>query len=283
MLWLATGGEGARVQALYSLYSAIAFKSASTVTLHVYTDEPGTYAPVGKLVEIHQLTADRMRELSGAAQLPYRVKLALLLEALRGDLNWPVMFVDADTFFFREFSPLLDQIDAQNAVMHRREWHVASGATGQIRRFRRNMQRVYYRGASVDLNAYMWNSGMVGLHPTCAGILQEALTFIDEVWKQYPKPFVEQFAVSSFLQKANISLHPADDYVFHYWFQKAAYQKEIEQRLQRWRNIPVEAVLEAIRSDKIVLPPPSRKLHWWEKIRQRVSGRAIPDVRGLPK
>ena len=210
------------------------------------------------------------------------MKLALLSETLRQDSASAAMCVDADTFFIHDYIPLLNRIDARNAVMHIREWHVASAPTGQLRRFRRNMQRLHFGEGLIDLNVYMWNSGVVGLHPACLHTLDEALAFMDEVWAQYRKPFVEQFAVSAFLQKAKITIHPADEYLFHYWYQKPEYQRAIEERLARWRDLPVESALDELRRDRILLPPPPRKLNLWEKIRERTSGSAIQDVRGLP-
>lgn len=282
LLWLATGSGDVQLQALYSLYSALAFKTDADVSLQVYTDAPSVYQPLAKVVGIQEVTHEKLELMCGAARLPFRMKLALLVEALRIDSQSPVVFIDADTFFFRNFEPLLQQIDPRNAVMHIREWHVASASIGQLRRFRRNMQQVRYQGATVNLNVYMWNSGVIGLHPACVGVLEEALSFCDAVWSQYSKPFVEQFAVASFLQKANIVLHPAADYIFHYWYQKPEYQRAIADLLLRWKNLPVERALQELRQNRIVLPPPPRKLSILERLSQRLSGKAIPDVRGLP-
>ena len=273
LLWLATGEGNVQAQALYSLYSALAFRCDTNVTLHVHTDRPQAYQRLATLITIHALDSARVTALHGAAGLPYRMKLALLIETMRTYPAACVMFLDADTFFYREFASLLEYIDQQNAVMHKREWHVATAATGQMRRFRRNLGRVRFRGAAVELAVEMWNSGVIGVHGSRVEILEEALQFADAVWTQYPKPFVEQFAVSSYLQSAGIGLHPAEDFVFHYWYQKADYQKVIEERLARWRNLPIQSALDEIRQNRIALPPPPRKLSLWEKMkRERIGG-----------
>jgi hypothetical protein len=282
LVWLATGKHDARVQALYSLYSALAFKGDADATLHIYTDAPDVYQPIAEFTRIHELTPAKIDAMKGKSRHPFRMKLALVAEELRSDRQSPVIFVDADTFFFREFGSLLSQIDSRNAVMHIREWHVASAMTGQMRRFRRNMRRVKYQGGPVNVDVYMWNSGVIGVHPACLPVVDEALAFCDVVWEKYSKPFVEQFAVSWCLQRAGISIHPADGNVFHYWYQKPEYLKAIGERLEQWRDQPVDTALDEIRRKRLVLAPPPRKLSLREKVVQRLSGRAIPDVRGLP-
>jgi hypothetical protein len=117
----------------------------------------------------------------------------------------------------------------------------------------------------------MWNSGAIGLHPNQFHLLDTMLAFIDAVSPHYKKQLVEQYAVSYYLQK-NARLHQCDDCLFHYWAQKAEYEKEIGPRLERWRNLPVDDALNELRHNRIELPPYQVKHGFWRSLTDRVFG-----------
>jgi hypothetical protein len=75
--------------------------------------------------------------------------------------------------------------------------------------------------------------------------------------------------VAYFLQK-NAHLHACDDVLFHYWAQKAEYQRNMEARLERWKAMPVEAALAELSADRITLPPYQPRHGWVRRVSDRV-------------
>ncbi len=272
LIYLACGYRNVHVQALYAAYSALAWKGALDVQVHVYSDAVGVFAPLVHEIQVHELSADRVRAWRGPGNYPFRIKIAALAEAARDHGEERVLFADSDTFFFADFTPVFARIGPGDAVLHRKEYAVLSHPTGQLQRFRKRVGKFHFRGSPIDLNADMWNSGAIGLHPSQFHLLHTALAFIDAVSPHYKKQLVEQYAVSYFLQK-NAQLHACDDVLFHYWAQKAEYQQKIEERLERWKSLPLEEALRELRAEPIVLPPFQAHHGWVRRLSDRVFDR----------
>ena len=272
LIYLACGLPAVRVQALYAAYSALAWREALDVKVHVYSDAPEFFAPLAGSIAVHELSADKLRAWRGPGDYPFRIKIAALRAAAREHAEERVLFADSDTFFFAGMTPVFARIGADSAVLHRREYPVLSHPTGQLRRFRKRMSKSHFRGSAIDLNADMWNSGAIGLHPRHFHLLDTVLAFIDTISPRYKKQLVEQYAVAYFLQK-NAQLHACDDVLFHYWQQKSGYQQAIEQRLQRWRSLRVEDATRELRRERIVLPPYQPRHGWIRRLSDRMLGR----------
>jgi hypothetical protein len=105
------------------------------------------------------------------------------------------------------------------------------------------------------------------------------LAFIDAISPHYRKQLLEQYAVSYYLQK-NTNVHACGDVLVHYWQQKSEYQRAIEPRLARWRDMNLEAALEELRAGPILLPPFARRHGWVRRMRDRVIAAASPSRHG---
>jgi hypothetical protein len=279
IVYLACGHRNVRIQALYAAYSALAWKAGLELAIHVYTDAPAAFQPLAGHVQIHELTADKVRSWRGPGDYPFRIKIAALAEAAREHAEERVLFADSDTFFFAPIAPVFARIGPGNAVLQRREYAVLTHPTGQLRRFRRRMRKFRFRGSAIDLNAEMWNSGAIGLHSSQFHLLQTALAFIDTVSPHYKKQLVEQYAVAYFLQK-NAQVHACDDVMFHYWAQKPEYQAAIEPRLQKWRSMPLSGALSELRAERILLPPYRPQHGWVRRLGDRLLRRKELQITG---
>lgn len=273
LIYLACGPRDVHVQALYAAYSALAWKGALELQAHVYTDAADFFQSLIDHIQVHELTAEKVRAWRGRGNYPFRVKIASLEEATRTYAEERILFADSDTFFFADLAPVFARIGPGNAVLHRKEYAVLSHPTGQLQRFRKRMDKFVFRGSAIDLNADMWNSGAIGLHPSQFHLLHTILAFIDTISPHYKKQLVEQYAVAYFLQK-NARVHACEDVLFHYWAQKAEYQQPIEPRLQRWKSMPLDEALAELRADRIVLPPFQPRHGWVRRLSDRVFDRA---------
>jgi hypothetical protein len=269
LLYLACGPRSVHVQALYAAYSALAWKRALDLQLHVYTDAAEVFQSLAGHIQVHEFTGEKVRAWRGPGNYPFRIKVAALAEAARAHGEERILFADSDTFFFADFALAFARIGPGNAVLHRKEYAVMSHPTGQLQRFRKRMDKFHFRGSAIDLNADMWNSGAIGLHPSQFHLLHTVLAFIDAISPHYKKQLVEQYAVAYFLQK-NAQIHACEDVLFHYWAQKAEYQHAIEPRLRRWKSIPLEEALAELRADPIVLPPFQPRHGWVRRVSDRL-------------
>jgi hypothetical protein len=253
LLYLAIGSSDLQVQASYAAYSALAYQGALNLSVHVYSDAPAAFEPLEHAITVHPVSERQVSEWKGPGDYPYRMKIAALAEMTKDYADSPVLFVDSDTFFFGSAEKVLARVGNGRAVLHRNEYPVLTHPTGQLEKFRRRMGKFRFRGSPVDLDADMWNSGAIGLHPSQFHLLNTILAFIDTISPKYKKQLVEQYAVSYFLQK-NAAIQACDDCVVHYWNQKPEYQAAIEPRLAKWKKLPLATVLEELRSNPIVLP-----------------------------
>jgi hypothetical protein len=275
LLYVACGSPDVRLQALYAAYSARAFKRRLDLTIHIYTDQTEAFQPLGEGLQLHQLTPEKIRNWRGPGDYPFRIKIAALAEVAREYSEQKILFADADTFFFAPLESVFTRIDGRNAVLHRKEYPLVTHPTGQLKRFRKRMLSYRFRGNEIDLNADMWNSGAIGLHPAQFHLSNTILAFIDTISPHYRKQLVEQYAVSYYLQK-NAQVHGCDDCLFHYWAQKREYLAIIEERLARWRGLPLEAALAELRDNRILLPPYRAQHGWVRRLSDRVFGQADP-------
>jgi hypothetical protein len=273
LVYLACGPRDVHVQALYAAYSALAWKGTLDLQVHVYTDGADFFQPLAGHIQLHELTAEKVRAWRGPGDYPFRIKIAALAEAAGAHGEERILFADSDTFFFAGFAPVFALIGPGNAVLHRKEYAVMSQPTGQLQRFRKRMAKFHFRGSAIDLNADMWNSGAIGLHPSQFHLLHTILAFIDAISPHFKKQLVEQYAVAYFLQK-NAQVHACDDVLFHYWAQKAEYQQAIEPLLLRWKSVPFEEALADLRSSRIVLPAFQPRHGWVRRLSDRVLDRA---------
>lgn len=267
---LVTQGYGAaaiRDQALYAMWSTLAFADGLPIRLHAYTDDPAPFAPLAEHVEVRVLSPEEIRAWRGPHGFVHRLKVELLREMVSRFPGEPLFYVDADVFFTGPVSRVLERLGPGRAVMHEREYPVATHGSSQMRKFRRQMRALSFRGRSIDLSCDMWNAGALGIHPADAGVLEEWIEFIDEIYPRYGNWIVEQFAISSLLQR-NARVASASDVVFHYWFQTRDYDTAVRRALVRLRTMPYRESLAHLRANTIRLPYRKQTPTFLERMRR---------------
>jgi hypothetical protein len=255
------GLEECRVQALYAAWSVLAHRGATPLSVHVYTDEPEYFSPlVGAGLEVRLLTADEIRLWRGPCAFVHRLKAEMIREMVRAFPDDKLLYLDADVFAVSSMEQVFERIGPEAAVMHEREYNVATRNTDQIRRFRRHIRKHAFRGSPVDLTRDMWNAGAIGLHPSSFSVIDTWIDFIDELYPRYSRGLVEQYGISLLLQQAG-SVQPCSDVVFHYWFQKDGYAEVLRREFDVLRSRPYEDAADHLRANRITLPIPDRRKH----------------------
>ncbi len=289
LVYLAVGNNpGLHAQAAYSMLSALAFKDSASAELHFFTDvavksadAADTYSLLLNHVTLDSLSPVRIAALVPGPYDPYRLKLSVLREIAQRFPSDASVFLDADTFFLAPYAPLLDRISSGARVLHRREYDIATHPTPQMAKFRRALRAA---GLSSDHAPQMWNSGVIGLPPHSAWLLDDALKTLAQLSPHTSKEYLaEQFSISRALSQ-QYPPQSAEDFLFHYWYQKADYTRAIRERLSTWQSLPLAEACAQLRNNPLHLPAPPQRLHWWE--RALISGRLRrrpQEIRGLPR
>jgi hypothetical protein len=272
LVTLAYGGEPVRTQALYCAWSALAWAEGLPLSVHVYTDEPAAYAALEGRIAVEPVTMDRVRAWRGPDDFVHRQKTELVRDVAARFPGDPLLYVDSDTFFTGPVARAAERIAPGRSVLHVREFPVATHPTSQLKKFRREMKDVTFRGAPVDLRCDMWNAGALGLDPAQFGLLAEWLELIDAVYPRVQRFFVEQFAISLLLQRET-TVAAVDDVLFHYWFQKDEYTEELRRALRAMAALPPAQADERLRTSPIRLPYRKQGSTLAHRIRRLLTGK----------
>lgn len=256
----AYGLDDVRAGALYAAWSALAYADGAPLEIHVYTDDPGFFSPLHGALSVRPLGAGEIRAWRGPHDFTHRLKAAMIREMAERHPADPLLYLDADTFFTAPVGPVFGRITPASSVMHEREYSVATRDSGQLRRFRKHMGGLSFRGAPVDLGGEMWNAGAVGIHPSRFPVVDTWLEFIDALYPSYRRGLVEQYGISLLLQRST-ELRACADAVFHYWAQKDEYGAAIRRELGLLRGMTLAESLRHVRANRLALPPPLRRRH----------------------
>lgn len=254
LLYLAHTSDAVREQALYSILSALAHRGDAPLAIHVYTDVPQAFARVDGRVEARLLAPDEVLGWKGPAGYNLRTKPVAMGELAARHPGDKLLFVDADTVFTGPVDALFQRIAPGAAVMHEREYDVATSDLAVVHRFRRHMRRATFRGAPVPLRAHMWNSGTVGLDPADFAVLGDWLAFVDELFPRTRRWLAEQYGIASLLQQRGSAISEAADVVVHYWFDKPSYVEALRAALEATRGRPLDDALAYVREHPIARP-----------------------------
>jgi hypothetical protein len=269
LLLLAVGRDDIVLQARYAAASALAWSEGEPIELRVYTDRPDAFAALGPRVQVEPVTPERLRGWRGRWDFLFRIKPALVQDALRAAPG-RVLFVDADTYWKGPVAAAFARVGGGAAAMHAREYLVSTRDSGQMRRFRRRLARSRFRGAPVEADRWMWNSGAVGLDRAHLPLVQDWLDFVDEVFPTNPKPHVEQFGLSLVLQRAGVEIRPLDDLLVHYFDDKERHEALLPGRLAALEGLSPAEAARRVREDPPVPAgprPPRRRRGFLERVR----------------
>src|SRR5512133_1132233 len=182
LAYLVVGREDLRVQAQYAILSALAWRGDASVEIQVYADEPERFAHLARVVRIEPITPDQVRDWIRPYRFVFRLKPKLLEHMLARHPGDPVVLVDADTIFTGPIARVLERVGPGRAAMHEREYdpRTRQDLVGvQHENFRRRMRRARYRGQPASIDAWMWNSGLVGLDPSHFPLVREWIDYVD--------------------------------------------------------------------------------------------------------
>jgi hypothetical protein len=179
----------------------------------VYTDTPHCFASLP--AQVVEITSEQWRNWGGPRNFNHRRKILALDHALEA-FGQPVLLLDGDTWLRQPLSILESRIGPRRGVMHIREGQISRVQSPLYDQLRQLLQSSAGQATLIPVDAWMWNAGVIGLHPEQRSLLQEVLRLTDLLCEHSSLHILEQLAFSVVLSR-NIQLQEAADVVFHYW------------------------------------------------------------------
>ena len=197
-------------------------------TVHVYTDHPEFYQHLSDHVKVVTLTKDLLQEWRGEKNYLFRIKIKALEHFVLQHGQVPVVYLDSDTFLYRDkldFEQLLSQ---GTALMHEEEGKLSEQKSKTVVRMWNRVKGRTFARITITEDHTMWNSGVIGI-PAQRNLeaIRLALQICDEMLEVQVTSFMlEQYAVSIALDKV-YGLQPASHWVGHYWAAKEIWNAAI--------------------------------------------------------
>ena len=210
-LYLDYGGrEKYRRELKFSLIGLLAGLDRSAARIVIHTDAPEIYAEWP--VTVRDISS-RLGQMSGGGAYWHRVKPAVVLAALR-EFGEPVCFLDSDSIIAPEFHAELAEKMAGAVVMNGLEKHDPWPRLAGFATTLPHLGGYAYAGAGSVMN----NSGLIGMKPEHAPLLEDTLALIDALTDRAKKmPTLEQFALSEVLRLNAVPVAHIRESFFHYW------------------------------------------------------------------
>jgi hypothetical protein len=255
-------GTGPHVsEVIFSIFSCLYhLQPSDAVRIVVYTDDP---SPFEKLpVHIEQISTEQMRDWAGPKDYLHRRKIMALATALE-KFATPVIMIDGDTYFRRSPEHLFTRVGVGKSLMNLREGELGYlVAQGYLRHHLPGLSFTLSDGDRYDLRAEspMHNAGVLGIHPSDAGLLKKTLELCDAIYLASSGLTSEQIAFTQVLLR-HTQVASCRDVLFHY--HEKFIRDPFRERLPRWleesANLPLEERV-AVMYHHRPKPPLSKKL-----------------------
>jgi len=226
IIYQAYGSKDIINEAIFSLlsfYKTTGNTLNDEVKIVIYTDD----IPVidhyfsEKYLIYRPLTQELIREWRGDINFVHRLKIKILQDFFKDHHDANILYVDSDTVYKSSPVELFKSVSEGKFVMHVMEGVLKERSNLILRKL---FKYLYFNNINmsdgekirVPLNSQMWNAGVIGMSSANKDILDKILDFTDNLYPNFPKHIVEQFAFSYYFQTEG-EIIPAEAYIFHYW------------------------------------------------------------------
>lgn len=227
IVFQAYGNESILQECLFALLSISKQHTAAelaSVEICIYTDQEKWFQDKCKgsnlPLRFRTINGDDIKKWRGEIDFVHRVKIEVLRDMAK-TVSGAILYLDTDVWFLNPVTQMLQGIQGGKLYMHIQESVVKDDGNpvfAKLHKFlvKNNPLQVNGKPLHVSTDSVMWNAGVLGFHTKYAYLLDEVLRFTDDVYKQFPKHVVEQFAFSYYFQNTSF-IHSAAREIFHYW------------------------------------------------------------------
>jgi hypothetical protein len=280
LIYLAQGPAALRCEALYSLLSYFRAAPVPPAQVLIYTDAPEAFRQVlGPRADVHYpaVSAKEWQAWRGAANMVYLLKIGVLEHAAA---HYPgnLLFVDTDTIWQQDPTPLFEQLSRGTRFMHDNEGALATGNTLSRKVYRHLRGRTFQTGAhqvQVQPDTLLFNSGAIGFRSHEAPLLRDVMHLAEQLYAAYHKHMMEQLAFSLRLA-VDGPVEEIKPYLLHYWNLKGV-RPTLEKLFERYQSQGSAELLT--RLDALDLPGlhraelAYRNLAGWQRTWRKLTGR----------
>jgi hypothetical protein len=231
--------------------------------IDVFTTRPDRFRWLASTIRIEEIEPEQLRAWRGPRDDLFRAKFEVVLRAATfGPCH--LVLLDADTLVIRSLAPLVAALDRGACIMH------AAEKTLQERKGTRDALQPLFGRCFAETpicgNTMVFNSGVVGIPACRRDIVERALQCNDALLEAGTRYFaIEQVAWSAVLG-ASGRLELASPFIIHYWGNKRAFLKVVNQILadtlmSGWTPDEAAAYVKRIPFDI----PLRVKDRWWHR------------------
>lgn len=225
------GRENEYFRAIFSVWSFYAFVAPAfreTKTL-LYTDEPGFFEEYLRDLPVTYLTMtyEKMKEMRGTDDFLHRMKIAIIDDAFRQSPG-NIFYVDSDTFFVADPSPLFGRMTGKLSFMHQCEYSFESlrqmplPSGEPFHAVSKHLEKNLFtmadgRKQKFGLDLSSWNAGAMLLHRDVEKLLPDVFAITDQLYTATRNHASEQYAFSLVLQR-DTEIEACESVIHHYWY-----------------------------------------------------------------
>lgn len=205
----------------YSILSAVRFLKADPAGIRIVLASDAENRRPDLPAEPLAVTPAQLHEWQMGGSYNHAVKIHVLHHAVR-HFDAPVILIDSDTIVHDHPRRMFDRIGPGKTLMHARESRLGDSIAwpewdGMIRR-----TGGVVGGWQISPDSVMYNSGVLGLHPQDASLMEGAMAAMQGIRENSSMFTAEQLAASLvFAGRTELSI--CDDLVEHYWGGPRAY------------------------------------------------------------
>ena len=181
----------------------------------VVTDQVSAF--LGYPVTCVELTAQMKTDWSFGNRYHFGIKNRALAHVISQSEEDIFLQLDTDTYWRKSPKALAGNVYPSSIVLKFEEGPVIGSQNRSIARFEEGLAgRDMRYGQSIyrlDKYARMWNSGLIGIHRSDAGILDEAYQLMEVIFPDVQAHTVEQFVLGEVCRLKALKLSPARHYL----------------------------------------------------------------------
>ena len=243
-------------QAYFSIFTAILHKNDDDKII-VITDDSTLFGFFEGKIETIVINQDTIRDWEGPHQFFWRVKIKALQLVAQKYPQDSILYLDSDTFFYKNTEVLLTALQNGNQFMHLNEGKLSQLSSKTEKLMWKQMKGKSYENIIINENVAMWNAGLIGVSQKYFECLDLTLRINDAMCADgVTRRLIEQFAFSLGLNQYS-ELQPADHIVGHYWGNKIQWNDTISLFLREclMKKYDLGTVIERVREMELTKMP----------------------------
>lgn len=248
ILYLVFGNNIEHYQQIYfSIYTALKNKSPEDKII-VVAENSQYFNALKDKIEVIDINKQIVQEWEGKYRFFWRVKVKALELVATKYPEKHIMYLDGDTFIFKDLAPLKDALNKGQNFMHLNEGNLCQLKTKTERTMWQQMKNKTFAGITINENTCMWNAGLIAISKDHLKSIDLALELTDEMCAAgVTRRLIEQFSFGVATNHYS-PLQPADSWVGHYWGNKPQWNEIITTFIKKcyMENLTLEESLQAI-------------------------------------